>query len=305
MLEDATMPTTLALPKLTIPRPLPTPFAPVAALPAPHPLPHPDLCHDLVASHPAHQVGPAQSTMSLVTHVMAIAGMVYASQIAPAAANRPVFDTTLVQLFQPAAVEKAPDPVIEKLREERQANMIVVANPPPVGFQTVAALAEIPKDIPPVDLNAKPFDPRDFTGKGVEGGIADGVVGGTGKVTDLAASYAKGDGEDPAQRRRVFTTAELADPAQIISQPAPTYPRLLQEAGISGMVELQFIIDTLGRVEPASVKVLTATHDPFAESAMKAILDSRFRPGRQRGEPIRQLVMQRVRFEAPDVPPGF
>lgn len=296
--------TTLALPRLTIPRPLPTPFAPAAPT-APHPLPHPDLCHDLIASHPAHQVGAAQPTLSLVTHALAIAGMVYVSQITPAAMDRVVFDTTLVQLFQPAAAAKPVDPAVEKLREERQANMIVVANPPPVGFQTVAALAEIPKDLPPVDLNAKAFDPRDFTGRGVEGGIADGVVGGTGKVIDEAASYAKGDGEDPAARRRVFTTAELADPAQIISQPAPKYPPLLQEAGISGMVELQFVIDTLGRVELGSVKVLNATHDPFAEAAVKAIVDSRFRPGRQRGEPIRQLVMQRVRFEAPDTPPGF
>jgi len=296
--------TTLALPRLTLARPLPRPFAP-ATPPAPHPLPHPDLCHDLVASHPAHQVGAAQPTLSFVTHVLAIAGMAYVSQIAPAAMDRAVFDTTLVQLFQPAVAEKPVDPAVEKLREERQANMVVVANPPPVGFQTVAALAEIPKDLPPVDLNAKAFDPRDFTGRGVEGGIADGVVGGTGKVIDEAASYAKGDGDESAARRRVFTTAELADPAQIVSQPAPKYPPLLQEAGISGMVELQFIIDTLGRVEAGSVKVLSTTHDPFTEAAVKAIVDRRFRPGRQRGEPIRQLVMQRVRFEAPDAPPGF
>jgi protein TonB len=297
------MPTTLVLPKLTVPRPPPS-YATPAALPAPHPLPPLDLCHDLVASHPAHLVGPMQPTLSLATHCLVIAAMVWASRLAPAAVSRAMLDTTLIQLFQPAAAEKTPNPVLEKLRQERQANMIVVANPPPVGFQTVAALAEIPRDIPPVDLNAKPFDPRDFTGKGAEGGIADGVVGGTGKVTDLAASYAKG-GEDQAARRRVFTTAELADPAQIMSQRAPTYPPLLQQAGISGAVELQFIIDTLGRVEPGSVKVLSSTHDPFAEAAMNTIVESRFRPGRQRGEPIRQLVRQRVRFEAPEVPPGF
>lgn len=300
------MPTTLALPALTLPRSLALILSPAPPpLPAPHPLPHPDLCHDLVCSHPAHQVGPVQPTLSLVTHSLAIVGMVWVTQMAPAVVERAVVDTTLIQLFQPAAVAKAPDAALEKLREERQANLIVVANPPPVGFQTVAALAEIPTDIPPVDLNAKPFDPRDFTGKGAEGGIADGVVGGTGKVTDLAATFVKGEEDDRAARRRVFTSAELADPAQIVSQPAPTYPPLLQRAGISGVVELQFIIDTLGRVEPASVKVLSSTHDPFAEEAVKAIKDSRFRPGRQRGDPIRQMVQQRVRFEAPDVAPGI
>jgi TonB family protein len=68
---------------------------------------------------------------------------------------------------------------------------------------------------------------------------------------------------------------------------------------------LRFIIDTLGRVEPASVKVLSSTHDPFGEEAVKAIKDSRFRLGRQRGAPIRQLVQQRVRFEAPEVAPSL
>jgi protein TonB len=155
-----------------------------------------------------------------------------------------------------------------------------------------------------VDLSAKAFDPRDFSGRGVEGGIADGVVGGTGKVSDLAASYAKG-GDDGAERRRIYSTSELADPAEVISQPAPSYPKVFQEAGISGVVDLQYVIDTLGRVEPGSVKVLSTTHEPFADAAIKAIRESKFRPGRQHGEPIRQLVQQRIRFEAPDTPPGF
>jgi hypothetical protein len=225
MLEDASMPTTLALPALTLPRSIALARTPAAPpVPTLHPLPHPDLCHDVVCSHPAHQVGGVQPTLSLVTHSLAIAGVLWVSQLAPTVVERAIIDTTLIQLFQPAAVEKAPDAALEKLREARQANVVVVANPPPVGFQTVAALAEIPRDLPPVDLHAKPFDPRDFTGKGAEGGIADGVVGGTGKESDLAASYAKGEDDDQAGRRRVFTRAELADPAQVVSQPAPTYP---------------------------------------------------------------------------------
>ena len=297
--------TTLTLPARTLPRSLAVTLSPAPKYLAPYSHEHGELCHDLICSHPAHQVHAMQPALSLVTHLLGVTGLVWISQMAPAAMQRAVLDTTMIQLFQPAAAAKAPDPVLEKLREERAANLVVVANPPPVGFQTVAALAEIPKDLPPVDLNAKPFDPRDFTGKGVEGGIADGVVGGTGKVTDLAASYAKGDGGDEVERRRVYSTSELADPAQVISQPAPVYPRIFQDAGVSGVVDLQFIIDTLGRVEAGSVKVLASSHDPFAESAIKAIKDSRFRPGRQHGEAIRQLVQQRVRFEAPDAPPGF
>jgi protein TonB len=103
----------------------------------------------------------------------------------------------------------------------------------------------------------------------------------------------------------VYTTSQLADPAEVVSQPMPQYPRIFHEAGISGVVDLQFIVDTLGRVEPGSVKVLESSHDPFAEAAIKAIRDSRFRPGRMNGEPIRQLVQQRIRFEAPNQAPGL
>ena len=82
--------------------------------------------------------------------------------------NRPV-DTTMVFLKPPGR----PRP----RRDQPPPDVIVAANPPPKGFQTVVAPTDIPKDIPPIDLNEKPFDPKDFTGKGVEGGIATGIVG--------------------------------------------------------------------------------------------------------------------------------
>ena len=99
----------------------------------------------------------------------------------------------------------------------------------------------IPKDIPPVDLNEKPFDPKDFIGKGVEGGIAAGIVGGTG----------------PVNWAEVFLEAQLDDPvaARSPSRP-PRYPPVMQSAGIAGSVDLQYIVDTTGHAEPNSLKVL-------------------------------------------------
>src|SRR5207344_1394360 len=95
----------------------------------------------------------------------------------------------------------------------------------------------------------RPFDPRDFTGRGVEGGVAYGVVGGTGEVDpDMA----------PTDRDAVYT-ATLEDvrfePARLISEPLPKYPPLLQQAGISGLVKVRFIVDTTGRVERPSIKI--------------------------------------------------
>jgi len=157
---------------------------------------------------------------------------------------------------------------------------VVAANPPPKGFQTVVAPTDIPKDIPPIDLNEKPFDPRDFTGKGVEGGLGTGVVGGSGPVT----------GE-------VFLEAQLDDPVQVISQPQPRYPPVLASAGITGRVEVQFIVDTTGHVEGNSLKIMKTSHPAFGEPTREAILKSVFKPAKFKGRPVRQLVQQAVSFK--------
>ena len=42
------------------------------------------------------------------------------------------------------------------------------------GFQTLAASIKVPTEIPPVDLTSS-FDPRDYSGVGIEGGAFDGL----------------------------------------------------------------------------------------------------------------------------------
>ena len=213
-----------------------------------------------------------QTALSVLLHGLLIFGAVKATQgVAETIKNRPV-DTTMVFLKPPEPPKPPP--------EQPPPDVIVAANPPPKGFQTVVAPTDIPRDIPPIDLDQKPFDPRDFTGKGVEGGIGTGIAGGTGPVT----------GE-------VFLEAQLDDPVQVISQPQPRYPPVLASAGITGRVEMQFIVDTTGHVEPPSFKVLKTSHPAFAEPAREAILKSLFKPAKFKGRPVRQLVQQAVAFK--------
>lgn len=213
-----------------------------------------------------------QSLLSVLVHVGVIFAAVKATQgVAETIANRPV-DTTMVFLKPPPPPPPPPD--------QPPPDVIVSANPPPKGFQTVVAPTDIPKDIPPIDLNEKPFDPKDFTGKGVEGGIATGVVGGTGPVT--------GD---------VFLEAQLDDPVQPISIPTPRYPPVLQSAGIAGAVDLQYVVDTTGHAETNSFKVLKTTHPAFVEPAKEAISKGVFKPAKFKGQAVRQLVQQRISFK--------
>ena len=224
---------------------------------------------NLLESKAKKQRTVGQTILSLVLHGLLIFAAVKATQgVAETVKNRPV-DTTMVFLKPPPPAPPPPPPP-----------EMVITNPPPKGFQTVVAPTDIPKDIPPIDLNEKPFDPKDFTGKGVEGGIATGIVGGTGPVT----------GE-------VFLEAQLDDPVQPISIPTPRYPPVLQSAGIAGAVDLQYVVDTTGHAEPNSFKVLKTTHPAFVEPAQEAIRKGVFKPAKFKGQPVRQLVQQRISFK--------
>jgi periplasmic protein TonB len=78
---------------------------------------------------------------------------------------------------------------------------------------------------------------------------------------------------------------------------APRYPDMLRQAGVEGDVRAQFVVDTLGRVEPGSVRVLEATHDQFAAAVRTALSSrARFKPAEAGGHKVRQLVEQTFTF---------
>jgi protein TonB len=227
---------------------------------------------NLIESKTKRQRTFGQTVLSVALHGLLIFAAVKATQgVAETVSDKPV-DTTMVFLKPPEPPKPPPPPPPEQ---------VVVTNPPPKGFQTVVAPTDIPKDIPPIDLKQKAFDPKDFTGKGIEGGVSTGVIGGTGPV-DVKAE--------------VFTEAQLDDPVQPISIPQPRYPPVLQSAGIAGRVEMQYIVDTTGHAESSSFKILKSTHQAFEEPAREAIMKAVFKPARFRGRPVRQLVQQAISF---------
>ena len=69
------------------------------------------------------------------------------------------------------------------------------------------------------------------------------------------------------------------------------YPELARRAGIEGTVFVQFVVDEQGNVQdPVCVR------DPggqTCEEALRAVRTSKFKPGRQRGQPVK------VRFSLP------
>lgn len=69
----------------------------------------------------------------------------------------------------------------------------------------------------------------------------------------------------------------------------PIYPAELRAAGVEGEVIAQFVVDTTGRAEMASFKVLKSNHEQFTASVREALAGMRFTTADVNGRKVRQL----------------
>ena len=72
----------------------------------------------------------------------------------------------------------------------------------------------------------------------------------------------------------------------------PTLPRSVNR----GIVELSMIIDTLGRPEPGSLKVVSSTDVSLSNTALRIAPLCRFKPGSYRGHALRLRVQVPLNF---------
>lgn len=83
---------------------------------------------------------------------------------------------------------------------------------------------------------------------------------------------------------------------ELLSAPPPRYPELLRQARVAGLVMLQGVVDTSGRMEPGTLHVISSPHPALAASAEASVLAAVFRPGRVAGRAVRVLVQVPVQF---------
>lgn len=82
----------------------------------------------------------------------------------------------------------------------------------------------------------------------------------------------------------------------LLAATPPVYPPLLRAAGVQGRVELQVVVDTLGRVERGTVRIVHSDHPAFEAPAIESLRGARFRPARVLGRAVRVLVQIPVAF---------
>ena len=113
---------------------------------------------------------------------------------------------------------------------------------------------------------------------------------------DSAGTRVEGDDIVPPDAE-VFMEAIVEERPAVLSAPTLHYPELLRQAQIQGRVLMQAIIDTLGRAEPTSVKVLQSSNPGFDQPARGYVLKALFRPGRVHGRAVRVLLQVPVDFK--------
>jgi protein TonB len=229
----------------------------------------------LIASRPGTQRTAGGVFTSIVLHAGLIGAGVYGTLHAEQIVERPSMER--VDFVQ---TEKK-DPPPPKTTTRPAPRDVTPAPPPVKGFQLLHTVIEIPDVIPDIDLSRPITDPRDFSGRDSPNGIADGVPGSTPRV-NLAETF-----RDSQVERQV---------AVMPGTVAPRYPDALRSANIEGEVLASFVVDTTGRADMSSFKVLESTHDQFTAAVRNALVNYRYYPAEIGGHKVKQLVQQPFLF---------
>jgi TonB family protein len=209
----------------------------------------------------------------------------------------------------PPKVHVAPEPLPEvkkpPVAKARSAPRQVAPPPPrPVQPQRAApaivAPIAVPVSLPPINLKATPTVDVEIRVAPPE--IPKAAASGSG----AAKSSSDGDVEKGSGTKgglgsgnsgRAYAESQV-DRAVVATRPAqPRYPDALKSVSIQGEVIVSYIVDARGRVEPGSIKVISATHKLFADAVRVALLNARYRPAEAGGQAVRQLVEQPFIFK--------
>jgi protein TonB len=213
---------------------------------------------------------------SAAIHAVLITAAVYGTLHASEALEKPKAEKVefvTVKKDEPPPPKEQPKPPPD----------VVMKAPPPKGFQVLTAPIKIPDVLPDIDLSKKVTNEADFTGKGTAGGFAKGVAGGTPQpAADANQTY--------------FEFQVEKQVSQVPGNPGPRYPDMLRSANVEGEVLAQFVVDTTGRADMSTFKVLKTTHDLFTNAVKASLPNMKFYPAEVGGKKVKQLVQMPFQF---------
>jgi TonB family protein len=111
-----------------------------------------------------------------------------------------------------------------------------------------------------------------------------------------AANHAKMRAEAAVQtvKTPALSVAQLDRFPQVKARSAPTYPDELRQAGITGEVLVEFVVDGNGAVQGAFP--VSSTHPDFEAAAVAAVEKWKFDAGLKGGRPVNTRLRQAITF---------
>jgi periplasmic protein TonB len=142
---------------------------------------------------------------------------------------------------------------------------------------------DIHDELPPIDSSVGASLPESlFTNGGSREGSSESE---SGSGVDSGQPWSASQVEKPALPRD--------------HNPNPKYPSVLENSRTEGTVLAQFVVDTLGRADMGTLKVLESSNDLFSSSVRAAIQQWRFYPAEAGGRRVKQIVQLPLKFVAP------
>ena len=225
---------------------------------------------NLVESKPKSIRRTGGTIFSFVAHYGLLLGMIYTSAEAARSGDGPIEEK--VAFVEP----KQPEAKIEP----RRPDLLATLDPPKTVLLLLIPPIDVPTSLPEIDLSHRVTNPDDFVRRPqshsqIGGGVRDSVVT---------------DGQ-------VYFDFQTEKPVmQASNSAAPVYPDILRQAGVEGEALVSFVVDTSGRVDQATFKVIRTTHDLFASAVKNVLPRMRFIPAELGDRKVRQLVQQPFSF---------
>lgn len=106
------------------------------------------------------------------------------------------------------------------------------------------------------------------------------------------AGRAAAEVAEQVRERTIYTADRVDEPVQRLEEHplVAEYPPALYVQRISGSAVVEFVVDTLGRMDESTFNVISATHPAFSESVRSALTKARFSPARLEGRLVPQVV---------------
>lgn len=238
---------------------------------------------------------PATIAASLAVHGVLFYGAAKVSVAGPTGVTVQWDSIYPVPETPPPPVPATPPP--PPLDEPRPAD-----RPPPVVGKTVELVppAKVPDEMPP-PTKEPVTDPEHYRGQGKPGNTF-----GEPDSTDRRPPTRGGDGPPATGDGEVFAAEavtdlpEVANRRELVRTLERTYPPMLRDAGLAGRVVVQLVVNTDGRVDPASIQVVSSTHPEFEAASRRAAERMRFRPAKVNGVPVRVMISLPIDWQVPN-----